>query len=505
MKKSTALPALFVLPAFFLLHSYNQLFGFVPARTVLSYTLLIYGSLAVFYFILLRIKIPADRTTLILFSVAFFVLFFAPLHDAYRAITFNSAISRYWVMLPLCCVLLLLLARKIVRAKNIPSKIFPLLNVVMAGVFISELFITFTKIGEYKKNHNLIYPQSPLTEKYISPNLPDSSKPDIYFLLFDEYTNNKTLKKIWNYDNSQITDWLSKNDFYVPSDTRCNYSFTVYSISSTFNMDYLDKKIGWDGTNDFNVLKAQNSLSNNESFSILKKEDYLIRFIAPFKNKIEKNGLENFFDFMPDDLIPLQTLPGSISISIDRSLELKYSPIYDEDLKRKYQFIRATADKIKETADSSSNRAPHFVYGHFLITHEPHVFDSSGKIMTLNEFLRTDSYKTYTAQVDHANTVIKELVEHIKKRNKPNTIIIIEGDHGFRHFSDSLNNPYCLPNFTAIYFPDKNYSRLYDTMTPVNIFRILFDQYFHQSFPLLKDQSTIVKDYYDSSTVIKDK
>jgi phosphoglycerol transferase MdoB-like AlkP superfamily enzyme len=125
--------------------------------------------------------------------------------------------------------------------------------------------------------------------------------------------------------------------------------------------------------------------------------------------------------------------------------------------------------------------------------------------MTLNEFLRTDSYKTYIAQVNYANTVMKELVEHIKKHNKPNTIIIIEGDHGFRHFTDSLNNPYCVPNFTAIYFPDKNYSKLYDTMTPVNIFRILFDQYFHQDFPLLKDQSTIVKDYYDSSTVVKDR
>ena len=270
-------------------------------------------------------------------------------------------------------------------------------------------------------------------------------------------------------------------------------------------MDYIDKKIGWDGTNDFNLLKAQNSLSNNETFSILKKEGYLIRFIAPFKNTIEKNGLEYFFDFMPDDLIPLQTLPGSISISIDRGLEFKYSQVYDEDLKRKYQYIRFTADKIKNTTDSSSGRKPHFVYGHFLITHEPHVFDPTGKIMTLNEFLRTDSYKTYIAQVNYANTVMKELVEHIKKHNKPNTIIIIEGDHGFRHFTDSLNNPYCVPNFTAIYFPDKNYSKLYDTMTPVNIFRILFDQYFHQDFPLLKDQSTIVKDYYDSSTVVKDR
>jgi len=114
-------------------------------------------------------------------------------------------------------------------------------------------------------------------------------------------------------------------------------------------MDYLDKRSGWDGTNDYNVLKAQNSLSNNETFSILKKEGYLIRFIAPFKNAIEKNGLEEFFNFMSDDLIPLQTLPGSVSSTIDRSLEFKYSPMYDEDIRRKYQSILFTTEKIKKT------------------------------------------------------------------------------------------------------------------------------------------------------------
>jgi len=505
MKKKTALPALLLLPAFFLLHSYNQLFGFVPVKTVLFYSFLIYGVLTTSYFLMLRLKITAPKTSIILFAISFFILFFAPLHDAYRAITFDSIVSRYWVMLPLCCLLLLLLARKIIRSQNISLKIFSALNLVMTGVFATELFFAFTKISEYKKNHNLIYPQKPLSEKYVSPDFPDSSKPDIYFLLFDEYTNNKVLKNVWNYDNSDITDWLSHKGFYVPSNTRCNYSFTVFSISSTFNMDYIDKKKGWDGTNDFNMFKAQKSLSDNETFSILKKEDYLIRFLAPFNNSIEKNGLEYFFDFMLDELIPNQTLPGSLGVSINWDLKLKDSLHYDQYLRRKYQYIRFTEDEIKKTTDSSSNRKPHFVYGHFMITHEPHVFDSTGKIITLKEFLNTDYYNTYTAQVSHANDVIKELVEHIKQHNKPNTIIIIEGDHGFRHFPDSLNNPYSLSNFSAIYFPDQNYSRLYDTMTPVNTFRVLFDQYFHQNFPLLKDRSTIVKDHTDSSTVIKEK
>lgn len=501
MKKPTALVALILLPAFFLLHNYNELFGFIPVSQVLLYALIIYSVLTAAYLLMLRIKIPASKTTLILFIIAFFILFFAAVHSAYRSITFNSIISHYWVMLPLACLLLLLLARKIIRRNNIPNKIFTFLNLVMVCLFAIELISSFTKDSEYRKDHNLIYPQKPLSEKYISPDMPDSSKPDIYFFVFDEYTNNKTLKKMWDYDNSQITDWLSANGFHIPSDTHSNYSFTVFSVSSTFNMDYIDKNLGGDGTVIPNLLKANQSLSNNETFSILKKENYSIRFIAPFNNTIEENGLEHFFDYIIDGQIPSQTLPGSVGVTLMSDLKsgglpyFKDSMEFNEHLKQKYKSVRLTIDQIKKTTDSASNRKPHFVYGHILVPHVPHLFDSNGKFLSHKESIITPLFNTYTAQVNYANSIIKEIVEHIEKHNKPNTIIIIEGDHGFRRFPDSLSK-YYLPNFSAIYFPDKNYSRLYDTMSPVNTFRILFDQYFHQNFPILKDSGTIVKDSF---------
>jgi hypothetical protein len=140
----------------------------------------------------------------------------------------------------------------------------------------------------------------------------DISKPDIYFIVFDEYTNNKTLKKVWNFDNYRITNWLSTNDFYVPTSTHANYTFTVYSVSSTFNMNYIDARKGADGTITRNLLQANQSLSNNETFSILQKENYSIYFLAPFKNIIKENGLGEWFDYLIDHQIGMQTLPGKI-------------------------------------------------------------------------------------------------------------------------------------------------------------------------------------------------
>ena len=46
----------------------------------------------------------------------------------------------------------------------------------------------------------------------------------------------------------------------------------------------------------------------------------------------------------------------------------------------------------------------------------------------------------------------------------------------------------------AIYLPDRDYSTLYDSMTNVNEFRIIFNKTFNQKFPLLKDSSIFLTD-----------
>ncbi|HVM89820.1 MAG TPA: sulfatase-like hydrolase/transferase [Puia sp.] len=501
MKKPTALAGLLLLPVFFLLHNYNELFGFIPAKEIVFYAILIYILLAVTYVIIRAMRLDPQKASLILFLIAIFILFFDPIHKAYVAISFKSFFSHYWIMLPLFCLLIWLLARKIVRTQEIPAKTFNFLNLAVTILVIIELVNMFQKNTAIKKNHNLIYPQKPLSSKY-NPvsNIADSNKPDIYFFVFDEYTNNNTLKKMWGYDNSGITNWLSSEGFRVLPSTKANYSFTVFSVSSTFNMDYLDKKVGGDGTVTANLLKANQSLSDNETFSILRKENYSIHFIAPFNNSIQENGLKHFFDYLIDGQIPGQTLPASLMKTIFSDIRTtKYyykrdSLSFEEELREKCEQIKKTVDLIKKTADSARNRKPHFVYGHILVPHVPHIFDSTERFLTYSES-RKPLYDTYTAQVKYANTLIKDIVGYIKLHNRTNTIIIVEGDHGFRRFPES-EKEFWLPNFDAIYFPDHDYSLLYDTMTPINTFRIVFDKFFHQNYPLLKDSSVCVKDYF---------
>jgi hypothetical protein len=47
----------------------------------------------------------------------------------------------------------------------------------------------------------------------------------------------------------------------------------------------------------------------------------------------------------------------------------------------------------------------------------------------------------------------------------------------------------CMSILNAYYFPDRDYGHLYDSITPVNTFRIILSQYFGADFGLLKDEA----------------
>ena len=62
-------------------------------------------------------------------------------------------------------------------------------------------------------------------------------------------------------------------------------------------------------------------------------------------------------------------------------------------------------------------------------------------------------------------------------------IIIIQADHGFLYSGAEVQI------LNAYYLPDGGEQKLYPTITPVNTFRVIFDQYFGAHLALLPDKS----------------
>ena len=88
---------------------------------------------------------------------------------------------------------------------------------------------------------------------------------------------------------------------------------------------------------------------------------------------------------------------------------------------------------------------------------------------------------------------MKFIIKNLLDKTSGNAIIILQSDHGYGGFAFE-NTKNIFKNLSAFYFPDQNYSALYDSITNVNTFRIILNKYFNQKMPLLPDSCIELKD-----------
>ncbi len=74
------------------------------------------------------------------------------------------------------------------------------------------------------------------------------------------------------------------------------------------------------------------------------------------------------------------------------------------------------------------------------------------------------------------------IVDEILKNSAQPPVIIIQGDHGLLYFDH-------FPVLNAYYLPDSGSRDLYPSITPVNSFIVVFDQFFGANLPLKPDNS----------------
>ena len=162
---------------------------------------------------------------------------------------------------------------------------------------------------------------------------------------------------------------------------------------------------------------------------------------------------------------------------------------------------------LQEVSRQSFSSEPTFLISHIMSPHPPFLFDREGNNpeISTNLFgkpahLQSD-IRGYTDQVHYLNTQLKVMIEDILSNSEQPPIIILQGDHGLR-VTDWDNKPKsreelensCLrelfSNLNAVYLPDLDRRHQpYDTMSPVNTFRMIFDNYFGSDLGLLPDRS----------------
>lgn len=482
------------IPFSFLIHKENYYYRLLVWEYIIA-DILIYLSVPIIAFAIIgrwwRSYTKAGTFACISLIVFYF---FQPFYDEIKTIKALSFFTKYSVILPILLIGFIILIIYIHRSKKSFRTFYYISNLLflllLTGGIIQYIYLcTKNPLSSYDQAD----PSKALSKNYIPCDT--CTRPDIYFLLFDGYTNSKTLKEEFGYNNSWIEEKLHEKGFQIPSHSKSNYNFTHMSIGSELNLSYL---INLDNNHRFytkDFFEANYTIRHNELCDILKKQDYDINNLSIFDLKDNPVAITPAITQLTWRSVLGQTFFNKLRREIGWQL-IKFFPKNHiplakekkiaEDVRRITETFEGVVTAVKGTAPK-----PKFVYAHFLMPHETYYFDSSGKRLdAVYTAMTLINPKDYISQLVYTNKfIITPLVDSLLKYARRPSVIIIQGDHGYRNYPPekvSLE----FENFSAIYFSDKDYSNVSpDSLSSVNTFRIVLNKYFNQKLPMLKDST----------------
>ncbi len=383
---------------------------------------------------------------------------------------------------------------KVVRSYN--SLTF-ILNTISTATFL----ILVVQIIFFHITHPSLIAQE---QKNISAISASQSKdfPDVYYIILDGYAREDIMRTFFGYDNSDFISFLEEKGFFVAQESHSNYPRTYYSMPSSLNYEYV------------NFLEKY----YDEDLQDLSPLNELVR-----KNRVQKKFKEKGYTIVniPSDWEVANSIPHDIVLGDSHSFNefdaklvdmtpLKLCFLKKAVIDSKRKKIQNAFDYIPEISKISG---PTFSYIHIVSPHPPFIFDEHGNptnpsALTLLldgcaylkiEPDRKDFAKKYGQQAHFVTEEIKNVITSILQNSESDPIIILQSDHGSRSscdpqdpFKTDLHEQFSILN--AYHLPDEGKKMLYDSITPVNTFRVIFNTLFEEKRELLPDKAFFVSD-----------
>ena len=321
--------------------------------------------------------------------------------------------------------------------------------------------------------------------------------PDIYYIVFDGYARADILKEIYGYDNNYFIDYLTNSGFFVADQSKANYSQTYLSMASSLNLKLLNSLSGIVGEESSDRSLLSKMISKNYVYELLKNKGYLFVSVpgcwtgrglyADIHLHNDKKSLSDF-EIALINITPLSVFLGKYIHLNSRRESLLFS-----------------WDNIPNITEIDS---PTFMYAHFLIPHPPFIFTKDGKSINPKGLpvewdgshyfkiypSKTEYREKYKNQLAYVNKKVKKMIDEILDRSNKPPIIILQSDHGpgsltYWENPEKTNMKERFSILNAYYLPEEGKKFLYESITPVNTFRVLFNYLFDTNFEMLDDES----------------
>lgn len=317
--------------------------------------------------------------------------------------------------------------------------------------------------------------------------------PDIYYIILDGYGRSDILKNDYGYDNSDFLNTLQNLGFYVAECSQSNYAQTQLSLSSSLNFNYIDALserfvAGSDDRTGLDALIQHSAVRESLEKAGYQTVAFATGFLATelrdadyFLSPEHSRGQLNEFEV----LLMETTFARLLQDSNRFGMQSAGSELFRE----------RTLFALEQLDELAYIKGPKFVFLHLIVPHPPYVFGPTGGPVAPAEVGTTKTQEGashYRDQVVYINSRMIEIVPRIIANSTTPPIIIIQGDHGPTVASSPRSR---MSNLSAYFLPGVE-APVHSTVTPVNIFRIIFNEYFGQNLELLDDVS-LYSDYTD--------
>lgn len=326
--------------------------------------------------------------------------------------------------------------------------------------------------------------------------------PDIYYLILDGYGRADVLREIYGYDNRQFLDQLRSRGFYVANRSSSNYAQTFLSLASSLNYRYLNHQGNEERADTPWRTKIVRSLRHSRIREFLEGRGYL--FVA-FSGGCAATEIA--------DAAVYEVPPAALSEFQNVLLRIipfgaTWIPATKRGAKKHAERILYTVENV--TSHTRSDR-PCFVFCHICCPHPPFVFGKDGKQPDLSQALfglgdgshyhhmdpakRMEYVELYRLQVSFLNKLVLQAVDRILADSTTPPVIVIQADHGpgsrlnWSKGARSSDLKERMAILNAYHLPGAARTMLYETISPVNTFRVILQAYFGVPIRLLEDKS----------------
>lgn len=476
---------LFLLPLFFVLHGFIANYRSVPFIDALLLLLAYIAS----GFLIAGIGWFFYRNALKACLIAFLLLawhfFFGSMQDTLKNVFPRSFVSQYRFILPAGFFLFLTLFIWLKKRKKPLFAITRYLNMALLIIILIDTGRLAVKMSQHEK---ILSPELSI-ENDIGCDI--CKKPDIYLILLDQYAGSTALKDVFHFDNTAFEHELNRRGFHISQKSNSNYNLTPFSMASALNMDYLSTEMGV--KHHLNVGYSYRMIRSSRVVKFLATNGYQFYNYSVFD--FPGQPAHEYGDFLPYgiELITSQTFISRMTTDIRADILSGKLGFTSAQKKIAYEYLHFNDDIFELTRNIAADRPakPKFVYAHFMMPHYPYYFDSKGHPLPLEKlsgFRKTNS-NDYIEYLQYGNQKILKLVDEILGSSASPPVIMLLSDHGFRHPERETLRKYDFMNLNAVYLPGKDHSYFNDSLTNVNQFRALFNTYFDQRLPFLKDST----------------